>query len=78
MRLKVIGTLLVEGTADDFRKQFPQVTYGRVLDFDHEYAVPVDAAGKFKWQLGYRFLPPISIDARHYYTVAGHNLILQL
>lgn len=64
----------VVGTAGDFRKQFPQVTYGRVLDFDHEYAVPVDAAAKFKWRPGYRFLPPISIDARHYYTVAGRNL----
>lgn len=64
----------VEGKAGVFRKQFPQVTYGRVLDFDHEYTVPVAAGAHFKWRRGYGSLLSLAVKARHYYTVAGRNL----
>jgi hypothetical protein len=61
----------VAGVSGEFKEEFPQDRFGRAVDFQHEYAVPVAAGAKFAWRRGYSFLPAVSVEARKYYAVAG-------
>jgi hypothetical protein len=49
----------------------PQDTYSRTLGFPHTYEVPVDEGARFQWGAGYSWLPPLVLQARHFYTVEG-------
>lgn len=62
----------VTGSAGGFHQQDPQVTFGRAVDFEHEYSVPVEGDAHFAWRAGYHFLPALHLHARHYYAVAGN------
>lgn len=62
----------VAGHAGAFKAEHPQDTFGRALDFNHEYTVPVAANTHFSWREGYQFLPSLHIAARSYYAVEGH------
>lgn len=64
----------VEGLAGNFKQEFPQDTFGRAVQFPHEYAVPVTADARFQWRAGYSYFPSIAIHASHFYAVAGYHL----
>jgi hypothetical protein len=61
----------VDGQAGRFKPEPPQDRLGRVLDFRHSYAIPVDSDGTFAWREGYEFLPKIAVHAQQFFTVEG-------
>lgn len=62
----------VAGNHGRFTQEFPQDTFGRLLDFDHTYAVPVPGGAQFRWREGYSFMPSVALHAKPFYAVAGH------
>jgi hypothetical protein len=61
----------VSGHQGAFAQQSPQDTFGRVLDFRHSYAVPMQDGSKFSWRDGYQFLPKLNVRAKQFFAVEG-------
>ena len=76
------GNLLVIGgqplhvpvtqTDGKFVRETPQDTYGRALQFNHTYAVPVSSPARFAWKHGYTFGQTPAIRAGRFFAVEGH------
>lgn len=61
----------VDGQAGKFKPEPAQDRLGRVLDFRHTYAVPVESGATFAWRDGYAFLPKVAVHAQQFFTVEG-------
>jgi hypothetical protein len=57
---------------DSFVAASPQDSYGKVIDFRHSYAVPLDAnASHFHWRSGYSFITRLEVKAAKIFAEEG-------